>query len=134
VLPVATLLVVGLAYTTRLVRAGVVEVAQSDYVQLARLYGLPSHVITTRYVLRNSVAMSIQSFTQTAQWLLGGVVVVEVVFAYPGLGTEIVNAVFNRDLPMVQSLVFVLALVFITLNTLADIAVVAVVPRLRTST
>ncbi len=133
VLPVATLLIVGLAYTTRLVRAGVVEVSQAEFVQTARLSGLPERTVVTRYIVRNALPAAVQSVAQTTQWLLGGVVVVEAVFSFPGLGSVLVNAVADRDLPTVQSLVLCIALAFIVINAIADLVVVLLVPRLRTA-
>lgn len=133
VLPVATLVLVGLAYTVRMVRAMVIEVIGAEYVQMARLAGVRERVIVRRYVLRNSMAGSVQVMAQTVQWLFGGVVVVETVFGYPGLGQELVSAVAARDLAEVQSLTFLIALTFIVINVFADLIVVLLVPKLRTA-
>ena len=89
VLPVITLLIASLAYTIRMVRAGVAEVMESEYVQAARLNGVPERRVIRRHVLRNALAPSVQTFALTIQFLIGGVIVVETVFQYPGLGLEL---------------------------------------------
>lgn len=132
VLPVATLVIAGLAYNVRMVRAGVVEVMASDYVEAARLNGVPEGRLIRRYVLRNALAPSIQTFAMTVQWLVGGVVVVETVFSYPGIGQALVQAVSTEDIPTVQALGMLIALLYILINVAADVAVVYVVPKLRT--
>ena len=133
VLPVATLVLVGSAYTARMVRASVIEVARSEFVEAARLAGMPSGYVVRQAILRNSLAPAIQVIMQTVQWLIGGVVVVEAVFGFPGIGTELVGAVATRDLPEVQSLTLLIALAFVALNLLADVLVVLLIPKLRTS-
>ena len=132
VLPVATLLIAGLAYNVRMVRAGVADVMESDHVEAARLNGVPDGQIIRRHVLRNALAPSIQTFAMTVQWLVGGVVVVETVFSYPGIGQGLVQAVSTEDIPTVQALGMLIAFLYISINVLADVAVVYVIPKLRT--
>ena len=86
-----------------------------------------------RYALRNALAPSVQVFAQNIQYLIGGIIVVEYLFAYPGLGKELVDAVAIRDVREVQSLAMLVAAVYITINIVADLLVVLLVPRLRTS-
>lgn len=133
VLPVVTLLGVALAFTTRQVRAGVITALRQDYVATARLNGVPERRVLSRYALRNALAPSVQSFAQALQYLFGGIIVVESLFAYPGIGSLLVQAVIGRDLTEVQSIAFVLAALYIAVNIAADVIVVLLVPKLRTS-
>jgi peptide/nickel transport system permease protein len=132
-LPVITLLLAGLAYMARIVRAGVIEVLDSDYVQMARLNGAPERRILRKHVVRNALAPSVQAFALTLQWLVGGVLIVETLFSYPGLGKALVDAILQRDLPTVQAVGLLIAAVYIVVNILADLVVVLLVPRLRTT-
>jgi peptide/nickel transport system permease protein len=133
VLPVITLLVAGIAANSRMVRAGVAEQMASDYVEAARLNGVPESRIIRRHVLRNALAPTVQTFALTAQYLVGGVIVVEAVFQYPGLGSSLTAAVGLRDVVVVQSLGFLIALSYIVINVVADICVVLMIPKLRTT-
>lgn len=133
ILPIMTLLISGLAANIRMVRAGVATEMESDYVEAARLNGVPEGRIIRRHVFRNALAPSVQTFAMTVQWLVGGVIVVEAVFQYPGIGQSLVSAVGLRDAAVVQSLGFLIALTYIVINILADITVVLLVPRLRTA-
>lgn len=132
VLPVAALLIVTVGFTTRQVRAGVIRAMESEYVEMARLNGIPERRVVLRWGLRNAVAPSIQTFAQIIQYLLGGVVLVEFVFGYPGIGAGFVQYVAARDLPTVQSVATLVAAVYIGLNILADLLVVLAIPKLRT--
>lgn len=133
VLPVATLVLAGLGYMVRMVRSGVVAVMDAPYVEMARLNGVPERTILLRHVLPNALAPAVQATAQTIQWLIGGVVVIETLFAYPGIGQAMVSAVMNRDLIFVQSVVLIIAAIYIVINILADLAVVFLVPKLRTA-
>ena len=95
--------------------------------------GVPERRIVTRYAVRNSLAPTIQAISATAQWLLGGIFVVEVLFAYPGVGNALVTAVQVRDVPVIQAIAMLLALAFILINLVADIVTILVDPRLRTA-
>jgi peptide/nickel transport system permease protein len=132
ILPVLTLLSVSVAWTTRLVRIGVIEVRKADYVQMARLNGFSERRVTRRYVLRNSLAPSVQVFALSIQYLFGGVIVTEAVFNYPGIGTQLVNAVNSHDNTQVQAIALILAAIYIAINIVADLLVVLLVPKLRT--
>jgi peptide/nickel transport system permease protein len=134
VLPVLTLLSASVAWTSRLVRSGMIEVLESDYVQTARLNGLPERLVIRRYALRNALAPSVQVFAVSIQALFGGVIVTEVVFSYPGLGKELVDSVLIHDTPLVQSIALLIAAFYILVNVLADLVVVMLVPKLRTQT
>jgi peptide/nickel transport system permease protein len=133
VLPVLTLLGVAGAFCTRQVRAGVITALRQDYVTTARLNGVREHHVLRRYALRNALAPSVQSFAQALQYLFGGIIVVESLFGYPGIGSLLVQAVLGRDLTEVQSIAIVLAASYIAVNVAADLIVVLLVPKLRTS-
>ena len=131
VLPVATLLLASLAAGIRMVRAGMVEVLQTEYVQTARLNGLAERWVLWRYAMRNALAPSVQVLAQNLQWLIGGIIITENVFAYPGIGSTLVTAVGNRDLTLVQSVAMLIAVVYVLLNLVADLLVMLLVPKLR---
>jgi peptide/nickel transport system permease protein len=133
VLPVATLVLAGLGYMVRMVRAGVIEVVESPYVEMARLNGVSERDVVIKHVVPNALAPAVQALALTIQWLIGGVVVIEALFAYPGIGQALVSAVVNRDLVFVQSVVLVVAALYIVINVLADLAVTLLVPKLRTA-
>ena len=131
VLPVATLLLASLAAGIRMVRAGMLEMLQTEYVQTARLNGLAEGKVLWRYALRNALAPTVQILAQNLQWLIGGIIITENVFAYPGIGSTLVVAVQNRDVTVVQSVAMLIAIVYIVLNLLADLIVLLLVPKLR---
>jgi peptide/nickel transport system permease protein len=131
VLPIATLLLASLAAGIRMVRAGMIEVLQTEYVQTARLNGVSERRVLWRYALRNALPTSVQILAQNLQWLIGGIIITENVFAYPGIGTTLVTAVQNRDVTIVQSVALLIAVVYVLLNLLADLLVMLLVPKLR---
>lgn len=133
VLPVITLTLAGLAYTVRMVRAGVVEAMRSDYVQMARLNGIGERRVILRHALPNALAPTVQVLAQTVQWLVGGVVIIEVVFQYPGIGQGLVSAVSARDFPTVQAIAMGIAAFYIAVNIIADLVVALLIPKVRTA-
>jgi peptide/nickel transport system permease protein len=133
VLPVLTLLSVSLALGIRLVRASMVEVLKADYVRMARLNGQSERRVVLRYALRNALGPGIQAVAQTSQYLLGGIIITESVFNYPGIGKLLVQAVGLRDIQEIGVIAMILATTYITINIIADLAVMLVVPKLRTS-
>jgi len=132
VLPVLTLLAVSVAWTVRLIRIGTIEVLKTDYVQMARLQGIGERKVLRRYVVRNSLAPSVQIFALTLQYLFGGVILTEAVFNYPGIGKQLVGAVQSHDDTQVQAIALILATIYILINVLADVLIVLLVPKLRT--
>jgi peptide/nickel transport system permease protein len=134
VLPVLTLLGVALAFTARQVRASMAVMLRSESVLMARLNGLAERRVLYRYALRNALASAVQSYAQAIQYLFGGVIVVEAVFTYPGIGTVLVQAVTRRDTPVVAAVAVVLAAAYIAINIIADFAVAALIPKLKTGT
>lgn len=132
VLPVIALTLGVLPYITRLMRASAIEVLESDYVSMARLKGGSEHVVMRRHVLPNAVIPAIQGTAVQLAWLAGGIVVVEYLFAYPGIGSALVDAVSSRDLPVIQALTLLIAAVYVLMNLGADILTIILSPRLRT--
>jgi peptide/nickel transport system permease protein len=132
ILPVLTLLGVTLAGAIRMVRAGVIETLGSDYVQTARLNGFRERRVVWRYAVRNALGPAVQIWAQNIQYLIGGIIVVEYLFSFPGVGKELVEAVAIRDVREVQSLAVFIAAFYIVVNIVADLVVVFLVPRLRT--
>jgi peptide/nickel transport system permease protein len=133
VLPTVTLVLAVSPYVARIMRASMVEVLESDFVEMARLKGMPERHVLWRHAVPNAIAPAIQVIALNLAYLAGGIVVVEFVFAYPGIGSALVDAVANRDLPIVQALAVLIAAVYVGCNVLADIATILVSPRLRTS-
>jgi peptide/nickel transport system permease protein len=132
ILPIIALALVMTAHILRMVRTSVIDVMASDYVQMARLKGVPYWRMVFRHVLPNALLPTINLVALTIAWLLGGVVVIEVVFNYPGLGRLTIDAISDRDLALVQSIALLLAAVYIGLNLFADLLTLVANPRLRT--
>ena len=105
ILPALTLTLAVAPYITRILRASTIEVLESEYVMMARLKGLPERLVLNRHALPNALAPALQVTALNLAWLAGGVVVVEYLFAFPGIGSLLVDSVANRDMPMVQAIV-----------------------------
>jgi peptide/nickel transport system permease protein len=133
VLPVIALVLAVMPYIARIMRQSMIEVLESDYVEMARLKGLSEQTVLWRHAVPNGIAPAIQVVALNLAYLAGGIVVIEFVFAYPGIGSAFVDAVSNRDLPTVQALAILIAAVYVFLNVAADVATILVSPRLRTS-
>lgn len=133
VLPTVTLVLAVSPYISRMMRATMIEVLDSEYVQQARLKGLPERVVLLRHALPNGIGPVAQVIALQLAWLAGGVVIVEYLFRYPGVGQGIVDAVTNRDLPTLQALVMLIAFVYVVFNLLADVVSIVSNPRLRTA-
>ena len=132
VLPCLTLVIAVAPYVARIMRASMIEVLESDYVEMARLKGLPERVVLIRHALPNALGPVFQVIALNLAYLAGGIVIVEFVFNYGGIGSALQDAVFNHDLPVVQALAMLIAAVYVVLNLLADVATILVTPRLRT--
>lgn len=133
VLPIITLTFIMVAHILRLVRTNMVDVMVSNYVQMARLKGVPFMKIVFQHALPNAMLPSINVIALTMAWLLGGVAVIETVFNYPGIGKLLVNAIGDRDLALVQGIAIILAGIYIGLNFIADLLALVLNPRLRTT-
>ena len=131
VLPAATLGFFSTGRVTRLVRAGMLEVLAQDYVRTARAKGLAERRVLYRHALRNSLLPVITIVGLELGSTLGGAVVTEMVFAWPGVGRLIVSAIFARDYPLVQAAVFVIATMFVLVNLAVDLLYAIVDPRVR---
>jgi len=131
VLPVLTLVIVVVPYLFRMTRAGMIEALESDYVMMARLKGLSQRRVIFLHALPNVLAPSIQVIGLIFLYLAGGIVVVETVFNYPGVGQGLVSAVSDRDVPVIQFLVIALAAFYVLVNISTDLLVLAVTPRRR---
>lgn len=133
VLPVATLTLTAVAYTARFIRAGVINALAADHVQMARMKGLPERLVIRRHVLPNALGPTLQAFALVVGWLAGGVVIVEYLFAYPGVGEGLIRAISGRDVPVVQAYTLIIAATYVVANLIADLLTVALNPRLRTT-
>jgi peptide/nickel transport system permease protein len=133
VLPALTLGAFAMASITRLTRAAMLEVLSQDYVRTARAKGLRPSLVINRHALRNALVPVITIMGLQFGALLGGSVVTETVFALPGMGRLIIQAIGNRDYPVVQAGVFLIALAFVMVNLLVDVLYAVLDPRIRLS-
>ncbi|MFE1800415.1 ABC transporter permease [Streptomyces sp. NPDC059517] len=129
VLPVLVLLSRPVCSLSRLVRAGMIDALASPYVAHARRYGIPGARVRYAHALPNAVAPAAQQLARTVDWLLCGVIVVEALFVIPGLGTVLMNAVAERDVPVVQGLAVVFGVITVVLNLGADLVAHRFAPR-----
>jgi peptide/nickel transport system permease protein len=133
VLPVATLVLAVTPYISRIMRGSMIEVLESDYVTMARLKGLSNRTVIWRHAVPNAIVPAIQVSALQLAYMAGGIVVIEYVFSFPGIGASLVDAVGNRDVPVVQALTVIVAGVYVVVNLLADLLTIVVTPRLRTA-
>jgi peptide/nickel transport system permease protein len=131
VLPTLTLALVLMAHIARQVRSEMSDVLASDYIRAARLKGLPERIVVLRHGLRNAMAPAVAVISLDIGYLLGGIIVVEEVFAWPGLGRLMIYALQNRDLPVIQAVTLVLAAVYALSNLVSDLVIAALDPRVR---
>ena len=131
ILPVATLVIVIVPYIFRMMRAAMIEALESDYVEMARLKGVPQWRVVLVHALPNAIAPTIQVIGLNFLYLAGGVVVVEYVFNFAGIGQGLVYAVSNRDIPVVQFIVVVLAAFYVLMNIVSDVIALLATPRRR---
>jgi peptide/nickel transport system permease protein len=130
-LPAVTLTLVVTAHMLRMTRNSVLSIMSTPYVEMAFLKGLSRTRVVARHALPNAAGPIISVIALNLAYLVVGVVVVENVFVYPGVGQYMVDAVAKRDVPVIQACGLVFAAVFVSLNTLADILAIIVNPRLR---
>lgn len=133
ILPVATLVIAIVPYLTRILRSNLMETLDSDYVELARLKGVPEGQVLKRHAMPNTLVPTIQVTALQLAWLMGGVVLIEYLFNYPGIGASLVDSVRNSDFPMVQALSMIIALAYVIINLIADILSILLTPRARTA-
>jgi peptide/nickel transport system permease protein len=131
VLPTATLVLTMLAYVARMTRASMARAMDSDYVRAAILRGLPRRRVVLAHALPNALVPTITIIAMNIGWMIGGLVVIETVFGYPGLGRLMIYSIENRDLPLLQAVSLVAALVYAVANLLADLLYAVCNPRIR---
>jgi len=130
-LPAITVIIGHVAHLSRLLRAGFIETMNSDFVERARLSGVPERNIVWRHVLPASVIPTLNAMALYMAGVLSGLIVVEKVFGYPGLGIELIEAVDTREVHVVQAIAFLGAVLVVFMNLLADFAIIALDPRVR---
>lgn len=133
-LPIIALSLIAAAYLARMMRASTIEILESDYIAMARLRGVPERLIIWRHAVPNALVPAVQGSALMLKYLLGGVVIVEFVFNYPGLGSLLRSAVTDRDVPVIQAVVLIFAAGTVFFNLLADVLTVYLTPKLRTGT
>ena len=131
ILPGLTVSLTSLAYVVRMTRASTAEVLQTDYVRTARLKGLSTREVLFGHVLRNSLLPTVTVIAAGVGWLMGGLIVTESVFGYPGLGRLVLFAVQRRDLPLIQATTMLIVVIFALANLAADIIYALLNPRIR---
>lgn len=131
ILPGLTATLVLIAYVARLVRAGVIEELKQPYVRTAELKGLPYYSVIFKHVLRNALLPAITVLAISVGWLISGLIVVENVFNYPGLGRLLVSAISNKDIPVIQAVAMLTVAGFALSNLLADVLYAALDPQIR---
>lgn len=131
-LPVLTVVIGSVAYLGRVLRAGMIEALASDFVERLRLTGIPAWRIVLLHALPAAVVPGLTAMALYAASLVSGIVVVELVFAYPGLGQELVRAVTRREVPVIQAIALLGAATVVACNLTADLAILAIDPRTRT--
>ena len=131
ILPATTLGLILTAHISRQVRSEMSEVLSSDYIRAARLKGLRERRVIRRHALPNSLAPAVAVISLDVGYLLGGIIVVEEIFAWPGLGRLLIYALENRDLPVIQAITLLLATVYALSNLISDIVIAILDPRVR---
>jgi len=132
-LPAVSLSLPVAAQMTRVVRTSMVEELDKDYVRTARGAGIPYPVVVARNVLRNALVTPLTVLGLRIGYLLGGAVIIETIYTLPGMGQVMINAVRDSDLPVLEGVVLVIALLFVAVNFLVDVLYLLVNPRLRTA-
>ena len=131
VMPALTLTGVLFAYIMRMTRANVIEVMQTHYVRTAILKGMPTRQVIRRHVLPNAMLPTITVIATNFGYMLGGLIIVENIFAYPGLGQMLLRAIQTRDVPLLEALALIIAATYALSNLVADLAYAALDPRIR---
>ncbi|CAM5308483.1 ABC transporter permease [Mycolicibacterium aubagnense] len=132
ILPATTLAIMMAVYAIRVLRDSLIEVLRSDYVRLAELKGLRPSAVLWRHALPNALVPALNVTALNLGFLIGGVVIVERVFSYPGFGTLLIDALQLRDIPLIKATVMISAVVYVAANLVADVCAVLLQPRLRT--
>lgn len=133
ILPATTLAIVLTAYVGRVTRTSVIDAFRSDYVRTARLKGLPERRVIVRHVLPNALVPSVTVLCMNLGWMFGGIVVVEEIFVFPGIGRLMLFGISERDWPVIQASAVIIAMVYVLGNVVGDVAAMMLNPRLRES-
>ena len=131
ILPVLTLTLIELGYVLRITRASMVEVMKSPYIRTAFLKGLPFRQVVLKHAVRNALIAPITVIMLHVNWLLGGIVIVEVVFGWPGMGRVAIEAIWARDYPVIMATTFLAATLVVCGSLLADLLYQLADPRVR---
>ena len=131
ILPAVTVALTSLAYVVRMTRSSTVDVLQMDYVRTANLKGLPPRKVLFTHVLRNSLLPTITVVAIGIGWLIGGLIVTEAVFGYPGIGRLLLFAIQRRDLQLVQATALLIVIIYVVANLVADVLYAILNPRIR---
>jgi peptide/nickel transport system permease protein len=131
ILPAIPLMFIELGYIARMARVGTVQVLSMPYIRTAVLKGLPRRRVIFGHVLRNALVPTVTVIGSQVGWLIGGLVVVEFLFTYPGIGNMTVNAALFHDVPLLEACVLVVAVLYMISNLIADIVVALLNPRIR---
>ncbi len=131
IMPVLTVTGALFAYILRMARANVIEVMESNYVRTAILKGLPMRTVIIRHVLPNAMLPTITVIANNVGWMFGGLIIIENLFSYPGMGSMLISAINTRDIPLLQSTAMVIASVYAFSNLAADITYGSFNPRVR---
>ena len=134
ILPALTLVLVLFGYIARITRAGTIEALDADYTRTALLKGLPRRTVIRRHVLRNSLLPTIAVVATQTGFMIGGLVVIETLFNYPGMGRLIFTAATQKDFPLLESAVLIVGIVYLVANLAADLAYSLLNPRIRYAT
>ena len=131
VLPILALVIVYFGYIARMARAGVITALEADYTRTAFMKGLPRGVVSRHHVLRNALLPTISVVATQTGYLFGGLLAVELIFNYDGLGRQLVRASLDKDLPVLSAGVLVIGVVYMVATLLADILISILNPRVR---
>jgi len=131
ILPIVTVSLVIIGYVVRMLRASVIEASRADYTRTAILKGLSRFTIITRHVLKNALLPTITIIAMNIGWLIGGIIITETVFGFPGLGRLVLFAIKQRDVPLIQSSILVMSAVFLIFNLIADLIYAWLNPKIR---
>lgn len=131
ILPMVALSAYSLALLTRMTRASMLEVLHQDYLRTATAKGLPSRTVVVRHALKNALVPIVTISGLQVGFLMTGAVLVETVFAWPGIGKYLVDALFGRDYPVIRACILLFSVIFLVVNLLVDLAYVAIDPRIR---
>lgn len=132
ILPGITAMLVILAYAMRMTRSNMIEVLEKPYIRTARLKGLRERTVVRRHALKNAMMPTVTLLAINVGWLVGGLVVTEQVFAYPGLGDLVVDAIAKRDVPLIQGAALLVSLIYVVANFAADLVYMWLNPKVRT--